>query len=120
MLLASKYEEMYQIELRDLVWIADDAYTRADIISMELKMLNALEFNLGTPLPIHFLRRYSKASEATTEIHQMSKFLTELSFNSYTMAGFLPSEIAAASLSISRTMAGDFHWVSFTYTRIYA
>ncbi len=63
MLIASKYEEMYAPEIADFVYITDNAYSKADIIKMECIMLKALDFNLGKPLPLHFLRRNSKAGE---------------------------------------------------------
>ena len=38
------------------MYITDKAYTVSDIIKMELKILEGIKFNLGRPLPIHFLR----------------------------------------------------------------
>ena len=37
LLIGSKYEEIYPPELRDLVYICDRAYTRQDIIDMEVR-----------------------------------------------------------------------------------
>ncbi len=65
MLLASKYEEMYAPEISDFVYITDNAYTKSDIRKMECLILSSLDFNLGRPLPLHFLRRNSKAGEAS-------------------------------------------------------
>ena len=39
-----------------IVLFTDSAYTVTDIIRMEVKILEGIEFNLGRPLPIHFLR----------------------------------------------------------------
>lgn len=61
MLIAAKYEEMYPPEIGDFVYITDNAYTKAQIRSMECNILRRLDFNLGKPLCIHFLRRNSKA-----------------------------------------------------------
>ena len=63
MLVASKYEEMYAPEIGDFVYITDNAYSKSDIRKMECLILNTLDFNLGKPLPLHFLRRNSKAGE---------------------------------------------------------
>ncbi len=42
LLIASKYEEIYPPEVRDLVYITDRTYTRNQILTMESVMLNAL------------------------------------------------------------------------------
>ena len=60
MLLASKYEEIYPPQIRDLVFITDRAYNREQILEMESTMANALEFRLTVPTIYCFLLRYLK------------------------------------------------------------
>lgn len=60
MLLASKYEEIYPPEIRDLVFITDRAYNKEQILEMESTMANALEFRLTVPTIYCFLLRYLK------------------------------------------------------------
>lgn len=61
--LASKYEEIFCPDIADFVYITDNAYTTAQIREMEVAILRELNFDLGRPLPLHFLRRASKAGE---------------------------------------------------------
>lgn len=68
MLLASKYEEMYAPEVADFVYITDYAYTKKDVRDMEQDILRTLDFSFGRPLCLHFLRRNSKAGQASTVI----------------------------------------------------
>ena len=63
MLIASKYEEMYAPEVGDFVFITDNTYSSEEIRSMERRMLRTLDYSLGNPLCLHFLRRYSRAGE---------------------------------------------------------
>ena len=65
MLVASKYEEMYSPDIADFAYITDNAFTTAQILLMEQMILRALNFNLGRPLPLHFLRRASKAANVS-------------------------------------------------------
>jgi cyclin B len=98
MLIASKYEEMYAPEVKDFVYITDNTYSAEQIRVMERDMMYKLEYVFGNPLPLHFLRRNSKAAEVTPEMHTMAKFLMELCLPDYAMLHFLPSQQAAASL----------------------
>lgn len=63
MFVASKYEEMYPPEIGDFAFVTDNTYTNVQIRQMEMKILRSLDFNLGRPLPLHFLRRASKIGE---------------------------------------------------------
>lgn len=101
MLLASKYEEMYAPEINDFVYITDNAYTKSDIRKMECLILKKLDFNLGRPLPLHFLRRNSKAGEVDAHKHTLAKYLMELCLPDYDMVHYNPSQMAAAALCLS-------------------
>ncbi|QQP37751.1 Cyclin B1 [Caligus rogercresseyi] len=101
MFIASKYEEMYAPEIRDFVFITDSTYTEAQIRSMERKMMGAIQFELGRPLPLHFLRRYSKAGFVNAKIHTLAKFIMELSLVEYKLAHIYPSMLAAGALAYS-------------------
>jgi len=101
MFIASKYEEMYAPEIGDFVYITDRAYTESQIREMEMKILDTLGFDLGRPLPLHFLRRNSKAGNVDALTHTMAKYVMELTLVEYKMAHLKPSLIAAAALALS-------------------
>merc|ERR1719447_1251470 len=101
MFIASKVEEMYAPEINDFVYITDNAYTSVEIRQMELRMLNTLGFNFSRPLPLHFLRRNSKAGDVDVLQHTGAKYLVELTLLEYDMAHYPPSAVAAAALFLS-------------------
>lgn len=72
MLLASKYEEMFAPEVGDFAYITDNAFSRAQIREMEMLILRGLNFDLGRPLPLHFLRRASKAGNVSGHFENAS------------------------------------------------
>eukprot|EP00062_Callorhinchus_milii_P002288 gi/632938326/ref/XP_007904570.1/ PREDICTED: G2/mitotic-specific cyclin-B2 [Callorhinchus milii] len=110
MLLASKYEEMYAPEIGDFVYITDNAYTKAQIRQMEILILKELDFKLGRPLPLHFLRRASKAGNVDAKKHTLAKYLMELTLMDYDMVHYHPSEVAAAALCLSQRVLDQSKW----------
>merc|ERR1712002_1315895 len=98
MLIASKIEEIYAPEVNDFVYITDDAYTANDIKQMELRILKAIKCDLGDPLPINFLRRFSKAGDVDVNQHALAKYVLESIMLDYSMVGVSGSLAAASSL----------------------
>eukprot|EP00088_Acartia_fossae_P043357 TRINITY_DN456_c0_g1_i1.p1 TRINITY_DN456_c0_g1~~TRINITY_DN456_c0_g1_i1.p1 ORF type:complete len:397 (-),score=154.99 TRINITY_DN456_c0_g1_i1:632-1822(-) len=101
MLIASKYEEIYAPEVKDFVYITDKAYSDKQILDMELRVIKALKFDLGRPLPLHFLRRASKAGEVEAVTHTLAKYIMELSLTDYSLVAEPPSRLAASSLALA-------------------
>ena len=57
-------QERYPPVIDDFLYVCDDAYNRQQFIDMEMRMLRALDFDLGIPLSYRFLRRYAKVHAA--------------------------------------------------------
>ncbi|XP_032681818.1 G2/mitotic-specific cyclin-B-like [Odontomachus brunneus] len=107
MFIASKYEEMYSPDISDFVYITDQAYTKSDILKMEMVIVKHLNFSFGRPLPLHFLRRYSKAGKALPIHHTMAKYFLEQSLIHYNMCHYPPSLIAAAAIYLAFIIIGN-------------
>ncbi|KAK2583884.1 hypothetical protein KPH14_001158 [Odynerus spinipes] len=101
MFIASKYEEMYSPDVSDFAYITDHAYTKLEILQMELLIIRTLDYSFGRPLPLHFLRRYSKAGKALPIHHTMAKYFLEQSLIHYEMCHYPPSLIAAAAIYLA-------------------
>lgn len=110
MLIASKYEEMYAPEVADFVYITDNAYTKKEIRDMEGIILKTLDFSIGKPLCLHFLRRNSKAGQVDANKHTLAKYLMELTIVEYDMVQTYPSEIAASALCLANRLLDGSKW----------
>merc|ERR1719422_2917609 len=101
MLIAAKYEEIYAPEIKDFVYITDHAYSERDIQKMEIQVLSVLKFDLGRPLPLHFLRRASKAGGVDSATHTLAKYICELGLGVYSLAHIAPSKLSASALALA-------------------
>lgn len=110
MFIASKYEEMYPPEIGDFAFVTNNTYTKHQIRQMEMKILRVLNFSLGRPLPLHFLRRASKVGEVDVEQHTLAKYLMELTMLDYDMVHFAPSQIAAGAFCLALKILDNGEW----------
>uniref|UniRef100_A0A8C8B0P7 Cyclin B1 n=1 Tax=Otus sunia TaxID=257818 RepID=A0A8C8B0P7_9STRI len=104
MFIASKYEEVYPMSIGDFMCITGDAHTKFQVQHMERKILKALDFCLGLPLPPHFLRRIAKIAKVmlTTGItYSLAKYLMELCIIDYDMVCFPSSKTAVAAACLT-------------------
>jgi len=110
LLIASKYEEIYPPELRDLIYICDNAYSREAILDMEEIVLKTLEYQITIPSAHAFLVRYLKAAHADKRIVQLSCYILDGTLQSYDLLHYLPSQLAAAAVLIARRCVGRNSW----------
>ncbi|XP_069031225.1 G2/mitotic-specific cyclin-B2-like [Embiotoca jacksoni] len=110
MMVACKYEEMFAPEVGDFAYVTDNAFTKPQILEMEQLVLKRLNFQLGRPLPLHFLRRCSKVADSDVERHTLAKYLLELTLLDYQLVHYRPSELAAASLCLSQLLLDGLPW----------
>ena len=108
--MASKYEEIYPPELKELVYITDRAYNKEEILQMETEVLTALNYNCTVPTAHTFLCRYLKAAHADRTMVQLACYLAERSLQEISSLQFLPSTIAATSILIARKTLKRHPW----------
>ena len=101
MFISSKYEEIYPPELKDFVYITDKAYVKSDVLDMEYKMLNSLNFEITFPTQWSFLEIFRKKLQIDQKTFNLAWFLMELSLINYKMLKFKYSQIAASALMIA-------------------
>jgi hypothetical protein len=101
MLIASKYEEIYSPEIKDFIYITDNAYTKEDILNMEYEILSKLSFSLTAPTQFRFLERFADISSAHASVFSLAQYLLEISLIEYQMLYYTPAILAVTSLVLS-------------------
>ena len=67
LLIATKYEEIYPPELKDLLSVSENKFTKEEVLKMECLILSKLEFNFMYPSSLRFLERYRKLSNTAQD-----------------------------------------------------
>ena len=104
MLIACKYEEIYPPIVKDFVYITDNAYKKEEILEMERKMLQTLDFDIQITSANRFLERYWRVAKGDTLIFNLAKYLIELSLVSYKALKYSPSNLASSALYLALKM----------------
>ena len=110
LLIASKYEEIYPLFVRDLVNVCGRAYSGKQILEMEEVILKALGYQVGAPTGMPFLLRGLKAAHADKRIVQLACFVLDGTLQSYGLLHYLPSQLAAGAILIARKSVGRNPW----------
>ncbi|XP_009121968.1 cyclin-A2-2 isoform X1 [Brassica rapa] len=107
MLIASKYEELCAPPVEEFCDITANTYTRPEVLSMEIQVLNFVQFKLSVPTTKTFLRRFLRAAQASyksplIEMEFLANYLAELTLMEYNFLRFLPSLVAASAVFLAR------------------
>ena len=103
LLISTKYEEIYPPELRDLLAVSENKFTRDQVLRKEKEILNQLEFKITAPSAYRFLESYRRIAPVfeDKEVFFFAQYILEVSLLDITLMRFKPSELAAASLILS-------------------
>lgn len=104
--IAAKYEEIYPPELKDFVYVTDKAYTKADLLEMEGKIIAALQFNFVTTSPNRFLERYARVAKLDQKFYFFARYLLEICLLDYRMLRYVPSQIGCAVVFLANKLSG--------------
>ncbi|TVY73287.1 G2/mitotic-specific cyclin-4 [Lachnellula suecica] len=107
---AAKYEEINCPSVNEIVYMVDNGYTVDEILKAERFMLTMLQFELGWPGPMSFLRRISKADEYDLETRTLAKYFLEVTIMDERFVGSPPSYVAAGAHCFARFMLKKGDW----------
>lgn len=108
--IAAKYEEINCPTLKDILYMLNNANTKEEIIDAERYIIDSLDFEIGCPGPMSFLRRISKADDYEYEIRTLAKYLLESTIMDSRLVAALPSWLAAGSYFLSKVILGYNTW----------
>ncbi|VEL19800.1 unnamed protein product [Protopolystoma xenopodis] len=102
--IASKFEEMFPPEIDDFSSVTESTYSKKEIRHCEQIILQSVDFFLSIPLPIMFLRRLSRALDADRQLHNIAKYLLELTIQEYELC-HLPGNLkATVAICLARAL----------------
>ncbi|KAJ2467293.1 B-type cyclin, partial [Coemansia sp. RSA 2320] len=95
LLLATKYEEIHVPSVKDIEYMVEENYKVKDILAAERYVLRMLDFDMGWPGPLSFLRRISKADLYDPATRTLAKYMMEVTLMDERFIGVPCSKIAA-------------------------
>ncbi|KAA8648228.1 hypothetical protein EYZ11_009162 [Aspergillus tanneri] len=123
--IAAKYEEINCPSVGEIVYMVDGGYSADEILKAERFMLSMLQFELGWPGPMSFLRRVSKADDYDLETRTLAKYFLEITIMDERFVGSPPSFVAAGAHCLARMMLrkgpwtpGHAHYAGYTYSQL--
>lgn len=108
--IAAKYEEINCPTVQEVAYMADNAYSVVDFLKAERFMIDVLEFDMGWPGPMSFLRRTSKADDYDYETRTLAKYFLEITIMDSRFVASQPSWLAAGAHYLSRKLLNKGDW----------
>ena len=112
LLISTKYEEIYPPELKDLLSVSENKFSRTEVLAMERDMLITMQFDVTAPSAYRFLERYRRLSSITfaeDRIFYLAQYLQEIALLDASLLQYNPSEIAAAALILASKCIKKIH-----------
>ena len=104
LLISTKYEEIYPPELKDLLTVSENKFTKAEVLQMEKDILLTLQFDLTAPSAYRFLERFRRISSIVgheEKVFFFAQYLQEIALLDASLLKYKASELAAAALILA-------------------
>lgn len=88
LLIATKYEEIYPPRLKELIQVSENKFTKEEILKLEQKILQTLQFEFNTPSAYRFLERFSQLSSVVGndgQIFFFAQYILEISLMDFSL-----------------------------------
>lgn len=111
-LLAAKYEETFGPTIDDLSYLGD--VNREDILKMELKLFEALDYDLGVPIAPRYMSRWMKMAQLNENQTRLAEYLLEITHLYLPLAASSASKLSAAIVWLTMRMTDPTAtWIPF-------
>lgn len=110
MFVASKFDERIPPYIDDFLYICDGAYSRDQLIYMEMNILKVCDFQLGISISYRFLRRYARCAKVSMVVLTLARYILETSLMNYNCITIPDSILAAAALYLALKMKNIGGW----------
>eukprot|EP01066_Platyproteum_vivax_P006868 Platyproteum_vivax@DN2542_c0_g1_i1.p1 len=102
--IASKFQDIYQPELKDFEFVTDKACTSKEMLEMEVSVLETLDFNLVVPTAACFLQRHMQIAgvEPNSFVAHMASFFLECTLGDVQFAAVKPSLLSLSSVYLAK------------------
>ena len=99
--IASKYEDIYPPEMKEFIFMTDNAYKKEELIKLESDILDIIEFSMTYPTSLRFLEIYKKIFNLKEIDFYRCRYFIEIALLDYNSSHFSPSLIAASSIFLN-------------------
>lgn len=108
--IAAKYEEINVPTVSQMIDMTGKQYKRQEFLNAEKYIIGTLNFEFGSPGPMSFLRRGSKADDYDSNIRTLAKYFLEVTIMDPRFVSSPSSWLAAGSQYLARQMLGFQDW----------
>lgn len=105
--IATKHEEVYPVDVGELLHVCDNKFQRKELIAFEKDILITVNFKITIPTAFYFLKRYRRICSlvsnhpSNNEVFHFAHYILETSLLDACLLRFRPSQLAASALVIS-------------------
>lgn len=112
--ISSKFCEISPPPIKEFIYIADHTYGREEILAIEKRILNEIEFELCSVQPYDFIEKFLENCGVVDNniIKYLSYYLCELQLQNYQVLKFSPVVIASCSIMLALYLVDLNFWTS--------
>ncbi|KAG2383381.1 hypothetical protein C9374_004718 [Naegleria lovaniensis] len=110
--ISSKFCEISPPPIKEFIYIADHAFGREEILAIEKRILNELEFELCSVQPYDFIEKFLENCGVVDNniVKYLSYYLCEMQLQNYQVLKYSPVVIASCSIMLALYLIDMNYW----------